>query len=314
VQLFGEVPLSNNPTGVNGQANFSNFVMSALTLIRIVVGGDWCHIMYDCMAHTSHAAPLYFMVFMVGLRLPLLSLLSVAIVDGMCCAVQEEKALDPATGSDLRQFMFVWSWYDPSASGLVPVSRLPGIVGTLPPPFGVRPNRAEEQYADGIDVTIAKALVALPGMRIKVIGLDELEPPAAAEVVRYNHHANEQLVRFHDLLEALCWHAAGNDPIEYNEDVALVLHGRTMRALRKTVSTWGWPEAHRVVTNWREKIKMEALRDQVDKAVASGHLDLPSSVSPVEQLAMLEDDAATAMADASVSFDEVNDFVEEDNT
>lgn len=177
----------------------------------------------------------------------------------------------------------------------------------LPPPLGVRPASADEQFVAGVDITVAKALVVLPRLYIPCSRLCDLPESVGNVLLRHNLSERERVVQFHDLLECVVWTAKGT-PMAAPEDAEqeLVLHGESMRVLRFAVTTLAWPEGHRVVQAWRQAAKKDRVSVEIDTRAARGELDLPSSVSPIEQLEMLEADAEMAMEQCGDDFAEMD--------
>jgi len=267
VQLFGTIQHTTRPHGLSNYNNFDNFGSAILVLLRVSLGAHWAELMYDCSEATSNAAGLYYITFLLFVKVVFLALFSVAVTEGIQSVVDISKASLPITKHDFVHFIHVWSLHDPHASAFVPVSRLPALLGAIPPPLGIRPSDPKMQFVQGVDITVAKSLAVLPRLLLPVHSVDHLGAELAQQVRQYSGAPTEKLIQFHELLEALCLFSQGGD-ISVLEATAMgilqddvtgrereiLLQGRNLTRLLGVISTIAFPEICQCLCAWRSSM------------------------------------------------------------
>jgi len=271
-------------------SSFTNWGQAAVVLLRISLGGSWSGLMHDCSAIAGGGlSPLFFLSFVFCVRLVLLALTSTALVDGMRVAERVRESFLPCKPRDLAAYKAAWGWYDTTGTGYIPTSRLPGLIGALSAPLGVRPRHSgEDQYsAGGIDIALAKAVAAIPNFGIRELTLEDI--PAAAlesDLIRFSGRERESFVQFHDVLEALTRAAQGKrGPARVIEGQRLVLRGDSMRRLIWCLDILASPSSPCLgacVDRWKYRSNSQ-----------------PAALSMGEQVRILELDAAASLYDQS---------------
>jgi len=165
VQLFGEIKYEDNMDvllGLSKEQNFSDFPHSLHTLTRIAFGGAWAQLMKDCATgdgvdgNTRGFSYVFFLSYVGSVRLALIGIASTAVIEGMRSAEKLEEVAEPSKPQHFAAFRRSWAWFDTSGTGYLPSSRLPGLIGALSAPLGVRPISGKAQYMYGIDIAVAK--------------------------------------------------------------------------------------------------------------------------------------------------------------
>ena len=76
---LGGLPHSSTPRGLTRHANFDHVPAACVTLLRLALGAGWGDMMQDCVSHTTLAAALYFISYVLCVRLLLAALVACAL-------------------------------------------------------------------------------------------------------------------------------------------------------------------------------------------------------------------------------------------
>jgi len=149
MQLFGTVKLQST---FNEYANFQNFGISLLTLLRIQTGENWPNMMVDvatklnvannCTDNPTYASIqanggivngcgtsasfVYFMLFHLMVTVIFLNLFVAVILNGFSNSNDEESF--QIFKVQIEKFKKIWQEYDPQATGFVEVTKIEAIV------------------------------------------------------------------------------------------------------------------------------------------------------------------------------------------
>lgn len=150
MQLFATVKLQS--TAFNEYANFQNFGISILTLLRIQTGENWPNMMVDVatklnVANNCTDTPtfasiqanggivngcgtsvsfVYFMLFNLMVTVIFLNLFVAVILNGFSNSNEEESF--QIFKVQIEKFKKIWQEYDPKATGFVEVTKIEAIV------------------------------------------------------------------------------------------------------------------------------------------------------------------------------------------
>jgi len=130
--FFKDVPQDGE--GITRHTNFKNLGFAMLTLFRISTGEDWHTIMHDCM-QVTHAAPLFFVVFILCIMFVLINVFVACVVDNMKVTSGETINYD--------QFATTWTKYDTEVTWWMSGDQLVDFLGDLSRPLGF-PNEVDE--------------------------------------------------------------------------------------------------------------------------------------------------------------------------
>eukprot|EP01062_Namystynia_karyoxenos_P061079 TRINITY_DN5302_c0_g1_i1.p1 TRINITY_DN5302_c0_g1~~TRINITY_DN5302_c0_g1_i1.p1 ORF type:complete len:1975 (+),score=527.51 TRINITY_DN5302_c0_g1_i1:57-5927(+) len=128
-------------------ANFDNFGVALLVLMRVCTGEAWNGIMHDLMVSppdcepeksncppTPVVAPMYFISFLIIAAQVMLNLFVAIILDTFSTTLDIEQS--SVKMADLNEFVKCWSEFDADASMLLPTCRLPPLLVRLGLPLG----------------------------------------------------------------------------------------------------------------------------------------------------------------------------------
>ena len=149
MNIFGKVKFGEH---LNEQANFRDFGMSLMLLLRTVTGEAWNAIMYDCMNTSdcdsnvdceigeccgSEGAPLYFITFVVFGSFITLNLLIAVVLDNFSNNKKQD-TVTHVSEDDVEDFAEAWKKVDPHATGFIQMTKLAFLLNITSPPLGVK--------------------------------------------------------------------------------------------------------------------------------------------------------------------------------
>ena len=157
--LFGNVARGNY---ISEDAHFCDFPHAMLTMFRCSTGEDWNGLMHDAMVSPSSgrcsveagdcgswlAVPFFVSFVLFSTHLVLKMIVALVLENYVNALQRDESSLRPAHA---EAFVEAWAALDPDATGTIPVTQLPNLIRSLPPPLGLDPKqcalrRARAQY------------------------------------------------------------------------------------------------------------------------------------------------------------------------
>eukprot|EP01065_Artemidia_motanka_P019341 TRINITY_DN22979_c0_g1_i1.p1 TRINITY_DN22979_c0_g1~~TRINITY_DN22979_c0_g1_i1.p1 ORF type:complete len:1900 (+),score=689.80 TRINITY_DN22979_c0_g1_i1:56-5701(+) len=131
---------------LNEHANFDNFGVTLLLLVRVCTGETWNGIMHDLMNQPANCSaqndcppspfipPLYFITFLIIAAQVMLNLFVAIILDTFSTTLDIEQS--SVKMSDLNRFVSCWSEFNDDGSMLLPTHRFPALLVRLGLPLG----------------------------------------------------------------------------------------------------------------------------------------------------------------------------------
>ena len=151
ISLFADVKYGN---AYNGDNNFRNFFQSVVLLFRCITGEAWNDIMNDltnidnCNSNQTYAdiqskgiqgcgswySYVYFITYMILLRMIIMNLTVAAVINGLQSARKE--TIGAVNKEHVSILVEKWAEYDPKATGWISVTDLVFLLYELPEPMG----------------------------------------------------------------------------------------------------------------------------------------------------------------------------------
>ena len=146
VRLFGRASRGH---GISRNANFEDFGMGIMTLVRIATGEAWHELLSgyrrespDCDTHldgcvSQPLAIIFFVSFMLGSMYILMNLFIAVILDSFDEVVKEAREDGVICKADMRRFKKTWKKYDPDQTYTIPAHIIPTLLLEIGPPLGL---------------------------------------------------------------------------------------------------------------------------------------------------------------------------------
>ena len=119
--------------------NFDDFGEALLVSFETLTGDGWSSMMFEARADTDHGGPYataYFFSYQLLCSNVILNLVVAVILENFTSIGGANE--DLVAPQDIERFTKAWSSLDPSASQMIPVQRLPDLLGSLPQPMGLK--------------------------------------------------------------------------------------------------------------------------------------------------------------------------------
>ncbi|KAK3262133.1 hypothetical protein CYMTET_28995, partial [Cymbomonas tetramitiformis] len=156
VALFGKVydPDHGEYEYLSVHANFSNFLVAFLTLLRISTGESFNGLLHelrfgprDCTKNCgSQLAVPYMISFNLFSQLLLLNIVTAVLMDTYArCLQEKDRLVNPDV---LHDYVTHWSKFDPTARSFIPVSNLFPLLTTMKPPIGLKRSQQDFKHSE----------------------------------------------------------------------------------------------------------------------------------------------------------------------
>lgn len=195
---------------LNDRANFHNIGTSLLTLFRIATGDGWEGLLFDMSAEPDGCdivgdcgnavlATLFIISFNIVVSLIMMNVLVSIFLENFDMLNEQSKF--KITIEHIEEYEAQWTRLEPTGSGVLSIKQLPRLLRRLPPPLGLG------IHANGAQMIRCINSLRVPDTETRSVSVNWLV--SGTRALRAIATDQIAVVRYYDLLFALCYRACG---------------------------------------------------------------------------------------------------------